>query len=57
MDTRGGSVAEWSTCWTRNPAVQGSYPALGTQNSALLVMNSQLVASCQWGFSIILWSI
>ena len=26
----GGSVAEWSACWTRNPAVPGSSPALTT---------------------------
>ena len=25
-----GSVAEWSACWTLNPAVLGSSPALAT---------------------------
>ena len=27
---KGGSVAEWSACRTRNPAVPGSSPALTT---------------------------
>ena len=26
----GGSVAEWSACWTLNPAVPGLNPALAT---------------------------
>ena len=61
---RGSVAEEWSARRTRNPAVPGSSPALGTcsicslshpefKSSATLV-NSQLIASCQLAFLILL---
>ena len=49
-----GSVAEWSVCWTRNLVVPlWSLAQLDFKSLAALV-NSQLVASCQLGFLILL---
>ena len=56
----GGSVAEWWARWTSNPAVPGSSPALATcwicsrDKSSSTLVKSQLVASCQLGFLILL---
>ena len=60
---QGGSVAEWSARWTRNPSFPGSSPPLALagfvlglpefKSSATLV-NGQPVASCQLGFLILL---
>ena len=65
INIKRGSVAkEWSAHWTCNPAVPGSGPALETcsicslshpefKSSATLI-NSQLIASCQLAFLILL---
>ena len=58
IHSNSGSVAEWSACCTRNPAVPGSSPALATEfvlslpefKSLARLVNSQLAASCQLGF-------
>ena len=42
----GGSVAEWSACWTPSLVVPGS--------SCALLKNSQLVAFCRLRFLILL---
>ena len=65
MKEVGGSVAKWSSRRTRNPAVPGVRPApswpltgfvLGRSKfkSSAMLVNSQLDASCQLGFSTLL---
>ena len=43
---RGGSVAEWSACRTRNPAVPGSSPALTTTGICFSVAPSSNPLPC-----------
>ena len=52
---QGGSVAEWSARWTRNPSFPGSVLGLPEFKSSATLVNRQPVASRQLGFLILLW--
>ena len=49
---QGGSVAEWSARWTRNPSFPGSVLGLPEFKSSATLVNRQPVASRQLGFLI-----
>ena len=51
---QGGSVAEWSARWTRNPSFPGSVLGLPEFKSSATFVNRQPVASRQLGFLILL---